>query len=134
MISNNWCCFRMRFRWARLRNWRTGPTVAFGPNSTVIQYILDAYWYNWSSAHRFSITCDVEASNVIWVTPTRLGVWLQYPIRINRRKATARIHICLYDRRIIKANIFRLQTYQQWFKHFLSNLNNDVSARIIFVN
>ena len=107
---------------ARLRNWATGPTVPLSPYSEVVQFILDAAWYNWSWQHRQSITRDVEASNVVWVTPTRLGAYLQFPCRNNERKETARVFICLYDRRVIKAHYFQLQTYKDWFQNFCANI------------
>ena len=107
---------------ARLADWQIGPTVALHPQSEVIQWILDGEWYNWDYDHRHDITTDVEASDVIWLTPTRLGVLLTYACLIDGAKSRARVFIALYDNRIITADLFRVQTYQEWFAEFCRNI------------
>ena len=109
-------------RSARLRNWQTGLSQSFHPQSDLIQWILDAQWYNWSWEDRFEITRDVEASNVIWVTPSRLGVVLRYACLVDGDKRHACIFIALYDGRVITPDLFRIQTYSEWFREFARNI------------
>lgn len=107
------------YKLARLQDWAIGPKIAVKPNSEVIQWILDAVWHNWNIEHRRDITRDVEACDHIWLTPTRLGVRLQYWTLINGVKSHARVFIELYDRRVIKPDIFQMQTYKEWFEQCL---------------
>ena len=112
----------MRYRFARLRNWPLGPTRTVRSDSRVIQWILDAQWYNWSWQHRMDITRDVEANAYVRITPTRLGVILYFPIINEGEKQWARCFIELFDRRVMKADCFMIRTYRQWFSLILHNL------------
>ena len=116
---------RMGLRWARLRNWRIGRTYPLRPQSRVIQWLLSAQWYNWSWEDRYDITRDVEASNVVWLTPTRLGVNLRFSCLVHGDKRHANIFIGLYDRRIITPELFRVQTYKSWFQDFARNIDDE---------
>ena len=107
---------------ANLANWQIGLTKAFNPNDEVIQWILDAEWYNWSYSDRFAITSDVEACDVIWLTPMRLGVRLAFQSNVNGEKRHANIFIRLYDTRIMKAELFQIQTFKEWFAIFIQNI------------
>ena len=109
-------------RFARLRNWQTGLTRSFHPQSELIQWVLDAQWYNWSWEDRIEITRDVEASNVVWVTPTRLGVTLRFACHVDGDKRHACIFIGLYDNRVITPHLFRIQTYSEWFREFARDI------------
>ena len=120
------------YKLAQLQNWPIGSTVAVTPNSEVVQWILDAVWFNWNVEHRIQITRDVEASDLIWLTPTRLGVMIQFCTLVNGEKTHARVFIELFDRRIIKPDIFSIQTYKELFEQFLRDLNfDDVSLTLI---
>ena len=112
----------MSVKLANLEDWQIGPTVAVHPQSEAVQFILDANWYNWSYRHRRAITLDVEASDVIWLTPTRLGVFLKYAFMHDGDKSSARIFIALYDRRIMKPDCFQIQTYKEWFATFCKEI------------
>ena len=111
--------------YARLQNWRTGRTYPLHPQSEVIQWLLDAQWYNWSYEDRFDITRDINASNVIWLTPTRLGVNLQFACLVEGDKRHANIFIGLYDHRVIVPYWFRIQTYTEWFQDFCRNIDDE---------
>ena len=115
----------MPIQWARLIDWQTGPTTAHNPQSDVVQWILDAEWFNWSYPHRINISRDVEASSVIWLTPTRLGVFLGYHYIHNGDKSFAKIFVKLYDSRVIKLDLFQLRTYKEWFAEFCSNIEDE---------
>ena len=117
-------------RWAHLSNWRIGRTYTLRPQSRVIQWLLSAQWYNWSLEDRYDITRDVEASNVIWLTPTRLGVNLRFACMVHGDKRHASIFIGLYDRRIITPDLFRIQTYKTWFQDFARNIDDEGKAQI----
>ena len=112
-------------RWAYLRNWRTGRTYPLRPQSRVIQWLLSAQWYNWSWEDRYDITRDVEASNIIWLTPTRLGVNLRFACMVHGDKRHANIFIGLYDRRVIIPDLFRVRTYKSWFQEFARNIDDE---------
>ena len=124
--------FRMGLRWARLRNWRIGRTYPLRPQSRVIQWLLSAQWYNWSWEDRYDIIRDVEASNVVWLTPTRLGVNLRFSCLVHGDKRHANIFIGLYDRRIITPELFRVQTYKSWFQDFARNIDDE--GKVIVIN
>lgn len=111
----------MRYKLAVLRNWHTGPTKLVRSDSDVIQWLLDARWYNWSPRHRYEITRDVEANTLVWITPTRLGAILRFPIRVGLGKEWATCFIQLFDHRVMKTNCFQIRTYKQWFKLFLQS-------------
>ena len=119
---------------ARLPDWQIGPTIALHPQSEAVQWILDADWYNWSYSHRRNITRDVEASNVIWLAPTRLGVFLGYTFILNGDKSFAKIFITLYDRRIMKLECFQLRTYKEWFADFCSNIEDEYEGLDVIQN
>lgn len=112
-------------KWANLTDWQIGLTTAHHPQSEVVQWLLDADWYNWSYRHRINITRDIEASTVVWLTPTRLGVHLGYHFLLNGTKDFARIFVRLYDNRVIKLELFQLQTYKEWFADFCSNIEDE---------
>ena len=106
---------RMRYRLARLRNWSLGPRKAVRSDSEVIQWLLDAEWFNWSPRHRMEITRDVEANTYVWITPTRLGAILYFPIVNEGIKQWATCFIQLFDHRVMKTEYFCIRTYRQWF-------------------
>ena len=112
-------------RWAPLRDWIIGRTYILHPQSEPIQWILDANWYNWSLQDRIEITRDVEASNFVRLTPTRLGARLQFACMVHGDKRHANITIRLYDGRVITPDIFRVQTYKQWFQDFVRNIDDE---------
>ena len=112
-------------RWARLRDWRTGRSRPLHPRSRVIQWLLSADWYNWSLEDRYDITDDIEASNVIWLTPSRLGVNLRFACMVHGDKRHADIFIRLYDNRVISPGWFRVQTYKTWFQDFARNIDDE---------
>ena len=124
----------MSAKMATLADWQTGPTRVFHGQSEIIQWILSADWYNWSYEHRENITRDVEASDLIWLTPTRLGVILKYSCLIEGAKSFARIFIALFDRRIMKIELFRLQTYKEWFKIFFQEIDEEGSDVTVKLN
>ena len=115
-------CHRMEPKLANLANWQIGLTKAFEPQDEVVQWILDAVWYNWPWEDRVDITRGVEASRLVWITPMRLGVRMAFPVTVNGEKRHANIFICLYDRRIMKLECFQMQTYKEWFAGFLRNI------------
>ena len=117
-------------KWAILANWQIGPTKAFEPNDEVIQWILDAIWFNWNYQHRIEITRDIEACNVIWLTPMRLGVQMAFISHYNGEKRHANIFIRLYDTRIITPDLFRIQTYKEWFTNFIQDLEDSGTYNI----
>ena len=112
----------MRYRYARLRNWKTGPTRVVRSDSEVIQWILDADWYNWSLQHRINITRDVEANTYVYITPTRLGAMLHFPLWNEGTKEWANCHIQLFDDRVMKTDCFAIRTYREWFNTFFKLL------------
>ena len=113
----------MRYRFARVRNWSLGPARIVRSDSEVIQWLLDAEWFNWSLRHRINITRDVEANTFVWIAPTRLGAILYFPImnHMNGRKEWATCFIQLFDNRVMKTDCFSIQTYRQWFSLLLKN-------------
>lgn len=117
--------FRMRYRFARLRNWKTGPTMSVRSDSEIIQWLLDADWFNWSLRHRIDITRDVEANTYVYITPTRLGAYLHFTLINEGRKEWANCHIQLFDHRVMKTDCFTIQTYRQWFTLFFKTLKEE---------
>ena len=111
----------MRYRLASLRDWSLGPTRVVRSDSEVIQWLLDAVWFNWNTRHRIDITRDVEANTFVWITPTRLGAILYFPILNEGEKQWAKCYIELFDRRVMKIDCFALQTYRQWFSLILKS-------------
>lgn len=107
---------------AVLEDWIIGETKRVTPNSEVIQWIVEARWYNWSWEAREDITRDIEASNDIWVTPTRLGTWLQLFIRDKNDKKQVKCFIRLFDNRVMKTDCFNIQTYKEWFASFFEEM------------
>ena len=107
---------------AVLEDWILGETKRVTPSSEVIQWIVEARWYNWSWEAREDITRDIEASNAIWVTPTRLGAWLQFYIRDRNEKKQVKCFIRLFDNRVMKIDCFNIQTYKEWFASFFEEM------------
>ena len=120
------CSFRMHDHLnpllANLRDWPVGPMRVVESQSLVIQWLLDANWFNWSREDRDAITRDIEANRFIRVTPTRLGARLQFLSNDNGRKIFASIFIQLFDERVMKGYLFRIRTYKVWFRKFLREL------------
>ena len=110
---------------ANLRDWPIGPMRVVASQSAAVQWLLDATWFNWSWEDRIAITRDIEANRFIRVTPTRLGARLQFFSRDGSRKLRASIFIQLFDERVMKSYLFRIQTYKVWFKTFLKLLRQD---------
>ena len=107
---------------ANLRDWPVGPMRVVESQSLVIQWLLDANWFNWSREDRDAITRDIEANRFIRITPTRLGARLQFLSNDNGRKIFASIFIQLFDERVMKGYLFRIRTYKVWFRKFLREL------------
>ena len=112
----------MIFKLAILRNWTLGRTVRVRTDSEVIQWLLDAQWYNWSRQHRNAITRDVEANAFVWITPTRLGAILNFPCFEQGVKIWGHCFIQLFDHRIMTLSCFRIRTYKQVFASMLKRL------------
>ena len=112
----------MTFKLAVLRNWTLGQTTRVRSDSEVIQWLLDAHWYNWSPRHRGEITRDVEANQYVWITPTRLGAVLNFPLVVDSRKQWANCFVQLFDHRVMTVDCFCLQTYAQIFARFFRKL------------
>ena len=106
------------FKFATLRNWALGRTVRVRSDSEVVQWLLDARWFNWSRQHRNDITRDVEACAFVWITPTRLGAILDFPCQHRGMKIWGHCFIQLFDDRIMTLSCFRLRTYKQFFARF----------------
>lgn len=115
----------MTFVFAQLQNWLTGATRPVRSDSEVVQWVLDADWFNWGYEQRREITRDVEASPIVWLTPWRLGVHLRYPAVVDNQKISACCFIQLYDTRIMKPDCFRIQTYSEWFADFCKNIESE---------
>ena len=107
---------------AILQNWVIGPTRMVSPNSEVIQWILDAHWYNFEPEHRYLVTMDIEATKIIKITPVRLGVWLQFALVEPNCNRHVTVFIQLYNNRVMKLNCFNIQTYEQIFAKFFADL------------
>lgn len=107
---------------AILRNWPIGQTRIVSPYSEVVQWILDAHWYNFEPEDRGSVTNDIEATKFLLLTPTRLGVWLQYTIDGPRSNRQVTVFIQMYDTRVMKLNCFSIRTYKQLFAKFFADL------------
>ena len=107
---------------AGLRDWPIGRTLIVPSQSEVIQWLLDAEWFNWSWEDRSNITRDIEACRFVRITPTRLGARLQFMAQDGDRKLFASIFIQLFDERIMKAYLFRMRTYKSWFISFFRRL------------
>ena len=114
----------MTFKLAVLRNWALGRTVRVRSNSEVIQWILDAHWYNWSPRHRSEITRDVEANRYVWITPTRLGAILNFPCVNQGVKLWGSCFVQLFDHRIMTIDCFNIRTYAQIFARFFKGSEN----------
>ena len=112
----------MRFKLAVLRNWPLGRPVRVRSTSAVIQWLLDAEWYNWSRQHRIAITRDVEANRYVWITPTRLGAILNFPCFNQGLKIWGHCFVQLFDHRVMTLDCFQLRTYKQIFARFLTML------------
>ena len=108
----------MTFKLAVLRNWALGRTVRVRSDSEVIQWLLDAEWYNWSRRHRNEITRDVEANTYVWITPTRLGAVLNFILVDKGVKQWANCFVQLFDHRIMTVDCFCLKTHAQIFAQF----------------
>ena len=108
----------MTIKLAFLRNWVLGRTIRVRSDSPVIQWLLDARWYNWSRRHRDDITRDVEANRYVWITPTRLGAILNFPCQNQGVKLWAHCFVQLYDNRIMTVDCFNLRSYEQIFARF----------------
>ena len=113
------------FKLAVLRNWYLGPPRLVRSDSRVIQWLLDAEWVNWSPRHRYEITRDVEANTLVWITPSRLGATLRFPIRDGRNKQWATCFIQLFDHRVMTVDCFRIRTYKEWFASVLKTLGRE---------
>lgn len=108
----------MSFKLAVLRNWALGRTVRVRTDSEVIQWLLDAQWYNWSRRHRNEITRDVESNTYVWITPTRLGAVLNFPFLVRGVKTWGCCFVQLFDHRVMTVDCFNLKTYEQIFAQF----------------
>ena len=106
-----------------LRNWPLGRRTRVRSDSPVIQWLLDAQWFNWSRRHRDEITRDVEANTYVWITPTRLGAVLNFPCQDQGVKLWANCFVQLYDNRVMTLKCFRLRTYEQIFARFFKKFN-----------
>ena len=110
---------------ANLEDWPTGPYYTVSSQSEVIQWLLDATWYNWNREHRIDITRDIEACRYVRIMPTRLGARLQFFSRDGSHKRFASIFIQLFDERVMKPYLFQIRTYKDWFKLFFRLLKQN---------
>ena len=110
---------------ANLEDWPTGRFYTVRSQSEVIQWLLDAEWYNWNRENRNNITRDVEACQYVRIMPTRLGARLQFISNDGSHKRFASIFIQLFDERIMKTYLFQIRTYDEWFRLFFRLLKQN---------
>ena len=108
---------------AVLQDWCIGETRTLSPYSETVQWILDAQWFNFTWEGREHLTRDIEASKFVKVTPTRLGVWLQFATLEFNCNRLMNVHIQLYNNRVMKIDCFNIQTYEAIFAKFFADIS-----------
>ena len=73
-----------------------------------MQFLLDARWFNFSREERNKVSDEIEATDMVKVYPSRLGVYVEYSTDSYSEKELKRIFILLTDTRIMKLNCFIL--------------------------
>ena len=104
-------------KWYRLRDWLIGPFIWVDTESEIIDFVMFADWFSHSHQERVRDMDLVFSQRYVQMAPTRLGVLIKV-VENHRTKRERLISICLYDRRIITANLFQLQTYADLFSQF----------------